>query len=163
MDESKECPICMQRSSKPILTGCDHSFCETCIVSWTTGSRSFCPICERPIYGIQTACANARFLPPHNGKFGLTLKQAQRALKIVSVEENSIAQYAGIRPEMEVSVNDHSDMKNAYKVLEDALKYKRMVRIKHRDAQEEKRKSNVCYKLLCDMIIACRHGMTSKK
>ena len=49
MELSRECPICFEIysiQSKPLISLCGHTFCETCLKSYITGN-CICPVCNQ--------------------------------------------------------------------------------------------------------------------
>jgi hypothetical protein len=44
--EKNECPICLQKIKYKIKTGCNHNFCDICIVRHLM-LKETCPICRR--------------------------------------------------------------------------------------------------------------------
>ena len=42
--KSLECPICLSRLTCPVITGCKHTFCQSCITEARKSSND-CPIC----------------------------------------------------------------------------------------------------------------------
>lgn len=57
-----ECPLCLNKFKKPIVTLCGHVFCRRCLRKWARQSQSdefLCPVCRNhnklscviPIYG----------------------------------------------------------------------------------------------------------------
>ncbi|XP_050071455.1 E3 ubiquitin-protein ligase RNF114-like [Anopheles maculipalpis] len=43
----RECPICLEDYSAPVIVNCGHSFCTKCIERCIkTGSLAICPICK---------------------------------------------------------------------------------------------------------------------
>jgi deltex-like protein len=46
------CPICMQRMTKPRKLPCGHHFCKSCIGQWEK-QRPVCPVCNKP-FGVIT-------------------------------------------------------------------------------------------------------------
>ena len=56
-----QCPICLQDyKTKASISGCEHSFCFQCIVTWSKLS-SACPLCKQEFHEILSRVCGDRF------------------------------------------------------------------------------------------------------
>ncbi|KAJ0978965.1 hypothetical protein J5N97_014439 [Dioscorea zingiberensis] len=44
-----DCPVCLSRPEKVVITRCAHIFCEACILKALKHTNARCPICRRPL------------------------------------------------------------------------------------------------------------------
>lgn len=112
-----------------IISGCDHAFCEACIVDWCCNHRALCPICQQPVFALHTTSQHTYLLSPHFGTFGIELTGNEREATIARTEHGCIAAKVGLRVGDIVKVNDERSARCAYDALNLSLKMERMARV----------------------------------
>jgi len=60
-DVSRECSICYQEYTRPVVLPCGHMFCEGCIAEWLHDHRT-CPFCRTEVPPNNKNCLDSRVL-----------------------------------------------------------------------------------------------------
>ena len=94
MREDTECPICLDRDVNVSLT-CGHFLCKQCAMKCML-KKSFCPICDQPVYRIHGDLDESSiFIHPH-GEYGFHLRSSQGTTYVDNLEPNGTAKSEGL-------------------------------------------------------------------
>mmetsp|Transcript_31155 Transcript_31155/g.60716 ORF Transcript_31155/g.60716 Transcript_31155/m.60716 type:complete len:227 (+) Transcript_31155:35-715(+) len=57
----ESCPICLEGCFRPVVTDCQHSFCEQCIGNLLSRENHVCPSCRQPVQSIDSQTQEKTF------------------------------------------------------------------------------------------------------
>lgn len=152
VSDDTECPICLSNAGQHLITGCDHMFCKACIQTWCCDHRAYCPMCEQPIYGLQSTDELEFFLTPHFGEFGLTLEGNDSYTRVKGIQRKSVAEIVGLQPKSLVCINGEHSLQKSIGELRTALSQRRFVNV---SLKPSKNKTDRFFGKFIDRLRAC--------
>ena len=126
MELSQECPVCFEiysTRSKPLISACGHSFCESCLKLFVVGN-CLCPVCQTPMsrdlskyivnYGlIPDNSSQKQAKKPNNPNYDLLKARLQQEIKY----------HEEINRTLDIILNDFTESsKNAEFEIETCIK-----------------------------------------